>query len=498
MLKNEDGMSVVMVFGILVLLGLLAFALLNRTVAERQVITHLLRREIAFNAAEGGLERALLELKRDFADDVTGNPSWADSVINSINTDTTDGNYYTLYDTTSLGEGSYFVELKNEPDGLGGFLKNKIWARSTGITDGGGKRVIDAYVEIKCLSPWNNAISAGTGQGGKALTGNVKIHGSVHILGEDLSPSDVAIDMGGGAGIRNNYEGMSPDLSSRVPAPPTIMFNGEEVQTLEATLRVKHGKVNISSSAATVGEDKPLNGYKRTMDGVYVTDGFEGFGASKVYSDNGTDNPYDLDDIVIHFPGLSDPYTDPETGKEYARYLGYLDTNALHILKNEISSNVDSFNYSDTLGNSITWNSQDSLDINGIIYIDSDLDIGKKGEPLIYDGKGTLVSTGTISIHGDLLSKDTFPTNDALGLIAVKNMNLATGPGESQLNMTGIFYAEDTIKSARQNHIAGSIVSNYFYISQVPCIYQVPALATNLPPGISDPVWLLRVRTRIR
>jgi hypothetical protein len=62
---------------------------------------------------------------------------------------------------------------------------------------------------------------------------------------------------------------------------------------------------------------------------------------------------------------------------------------------------------------------------------------------------------------------------------------LATGGGDSQLNMIGAFYAEDEIISGKQNEIAGSFVSNYFNMgSQVPKLYQVPSLATNLPPGM--------------
>ncbi len=503
MLRNEEGMSVVMVFGILVLLGLLAFALLNRTVAERQVITHLLRREIAFNAAEGGLERALLELKRDFADDTTGNPSWADSVINGINTDTTDNNYYTLYNDTTLGEGSYFVELKNEPDGLGGFFKDKIWVRATGITDGGGKREIEAYVEIKCLSPWNNAIFAGRGQEGKAISGNVKICGSVHILGEDLDSSNVAIEMGGGAGIRNHYENMSFALSKKVPPLPRTIFNEEEVQTLDATLRVKHGIVNLSGTG-TVGEDISLDGYKRTVDGVYVTDGYGGNkGADNVYSDNGTDNPYDLDDIVIHFPGLFEPYTEPETDSVYTTYLDYLSAKALHIpdTVSEISENVSSFSYSNTANDSIAWN-QDSheLHINGIIYKNGDLLVGVNSEHIEYDGKGIIVTTRNISINGNLLTNGIFPIDDIIAFIAAKNIYLPEEESVPQLELMGTFYAESTIVVKKTTSVVGSIVSNYFAIEQVPTIYHVPALATNLPPGIiqGDPVWLLRVRTRIK
>ncbi|OYD16685.1 hypothetical protein CH333_02845 [candidate division WOR-3 bacterium JGI_Cruoil_03_44_89] len=56
MLRNESGMSIVVVFGVMVILGLLAFALIFRTTGERQVVSYLTRREIAFNAAEACLD----------------------------------------------------------------------------------------------------------------------------------------------------------------------------------------------------------------------------------------------------------------------------------------------------------------------------------------------------------------------------------------------------------------------------------------------------------
>lgn len=56
MLRNESGMSIVVVFGVMIILGLLAFALIFKTTGERQVVSYLTRREIAFNAAEACLD----------------------------------------------------------------------------------------------------------------------------------------------------------------------------------------------------------------------------------------------------------------------------------------------------------------------------------------------------------------------------------------------------------------------------------------------------------
>ncbi len=62
MLRNEEGMSIVMVFGIMVILGILASALIVRTLGERQITTYIKRSETAFNAAEACLDLAISKL----------------------------------------------------------------------------------------------------------------------------------------------------------------------------------------------------------------------------------------------------------------------------------------------------------------------------------------------------------------------------------------------------------------------------------------------------
>lgn len=62
MLDNENGMTIVWVFGIMVIIGILAFALVFRTVGERQITSYLMRSEMAFNAAEACLDIAIEKL----------------------------------------------------------------------------------------------------------------------------------------------------------------------------------------------------------------------------------------------------------------------------------------------------------------------------------------------------------------------------------------------------------------------------------------------------
>jgi len=418
-----------------------------------------------------------------------------------------------------------------------------------GLTESVRVRII-----AKDVSVWNNAIFAGIGQSGRGINGNVDIRGSVHILGEGdpytdlngngvrddaepyidsngnghydsgepftdvdgnglwssaepyqdnnlngmydppLTATELAADISGTAYVGNNYTGMPAGLAAKIPALAPINVNGEWVQTLQAQLRVKHGKVNISGSASVGSPNIPGNIYKETLDGVFVSDGWGGNkGASSVYADNGTRQPYDLGDRVT-FPSLQDPYTDPDTGIEYTSHEGYLDSRSLTIPVTNIKSGVASFSYSDGAGNSISWNnSTNTLTVNGIIRVPSSLDLGSKGSTIYFAGRGTIYCDGnetlgipgTIKVHGSMLPKTSFPIVNVIGFIAKHDIEFATGPGESQLMAAGAWYAQRTIKSAKQNQFAGTYVANYFDMgTNVPNIYQVPALKNHLPPGM--------------
>lgn len=358
---------------------------------------------------------------------------------------------------------------------------------------------------------WNNAIFAGHGQDGVSIRGNTGVHGSVHILGNGepyidangngkwdagepytdanrdggydrpMLPTEPALSLTGTANISNNYNGLSATLASRLPPITTSTYAGETVQSLMAELRVQHGQVVLDGSA-NVGEPNVAGGspaIKETMDATWVSDGYTGSAATgSVFSDNGFEEAYDMEDRGVKMPNLDEPYTDP-MGASYTTYMAYLKSKAVvvngnlkiecGVMRSGISAGTNSLSI-DALGN---------ITANGTIYVTGNIEI-VGACPVKYDGRFTLVSEGDVLVDADFYSKGTFPTDDVAGVIS--HGKLLLGDKSSQLKLAGAIFAQQEVITNKQTQLAGTIVSNYFNMTQVPNIFQVPGLAGNLPP----------------
>lgn len=402
----------------------------------------------------------------------------------------------------------------------------------------GTVRRVEVITENVNVNVWQNAIFAGAGQIGNVINGNVSIHGSVHILGNNLLPGNPAIvvmDLSGTALIHNNYKGIPIYLQQIVPLPPTTLFDGETVQTLFARLRVKRGLVGLSGNAEIGEPNNPGDLYKETMDGVYVNDGWTGNqvipnggrGIPKnVYSDNGYDELYDLGNRVP-FPLITDDWREPDGTKVLNPNTGTWYTFEEYfsqvLLGDPNNPNDGVFNGDLTLdakGSKIFWDAttgtymQGSLPpslppsdhdyiwfdpttnvlrINGQIKINGKLIFKGQGndKTIYYSGKAAILATDDVTIDTNLYPcnngnpnniTNSFPINNAIGIMTTTNMYIGN---TSQLDIAGAFYATNMIKISKQTEILGTIVSNYFDMgSQVPNVYQVPELARNLPYGM--------------
>jgi hypothetical protein len=405
--------------------------------------------------------------------------------------------------------------------------------------DGATNRRVEVIYEGSNVNVWENAIFAGSGQAGGLINGNVSIHGSVHLLGDSLVVGALAlaaIDLSGTSLIHNNYVGIPANLEVRVPPIPQAVFEGETVSTLEAKLRAKAGLVGMSGNSE-IGEPNILgNTYKETMDGLYVTSGWIGNSViddgdrgdpTSAFSDNGWDETYDLGDKVP-FPVLADDWRnatngakvqDPATGTWYTHedyfnqvlvadpdnpgdgaYNGDININARgsHYYWNattgeELSGSLPATAPNPTDDYILFNESTDVLEINGQIRINGNLSFTGKGnqKTINYTGRAAFLVYGDVAIDTSLIScnngdpndiADSFPVNNIIGIMASEDMVVGS---TSQLDIMGAFYAQNKIQSSKQTNVMGTFVSNYFDMgTNVPNIYQVPALADNLPLGM--------------
>jgi hypothetical protein len=542
--RRRRGSALLMTAIVLMVIFSLGAALLDLTTTCLYRSKNDMLRAQALDVAESGVEKAIYYL-RNTAPDGSVDGTWRTTGLTQTLSGA--GSYtFSVADGTGDDTGKLVILCTGTASVGSKSINRRL-------------RVVITYTQEN-VSVWNNVIFGGVGQTGQSINGNVVMRGSVHLLGEGepytdvngnghydsssnggtyapgdlytdtnnnghydagepfwepwvdlngngvwdppLTVTDLADDIGGTANIGNNYSGMSSTLSARIPTCPTQTVGGVAEQSLSAKLRVKHGQVSISGTAtvgsSTSGGSPPVKG---SMNGCYVSDGYTGNqGASSVYSDNGTTHGYDLGDFVS-FPDLITPETDG--GVTYSSHMDYL-ANAGMVITGPLNLQPDqTYSASDGYGDSISVDGHGNISVHGIVYVNGDINFnrgsGSGNGTFTYStgpAGGSLASTGNINVHTDLLSQGTFPTSDALGLIARHQLTLATGPGDSQLTMEGAFYAQEQVQSQMQNEIAGTFVSSYFSMQNVPHMYQVPTLSDHLPPGMpgSTPIWIITTR----
>jgi len=501
-LANEQGAILVIALLVLVVLSVLGLAFITISKTESDISYNDRDSGKALYVADAGLER----FKRDLRYQVTypgtdttwryvaspapaGDGTTEDNTGVKVKSTAPVKRYYDLgsplgstfinlsaYQQTTLNGGNYALKTKKDTD-------DGIIVQSAGTMGSRVARTLEAKFEPKSLSVWDNAIFGGTGASGAMINGNVTIAGSVHILGNGLTPTDTAMDLGGGATILNQYTGISSTLNGK------LVQNSAAISAITGKLRteyrVKRGKTTIGSGSSGVGES---TSYVR---GVYTNDGFAGSFPNNVYSDNGKNQKYDLP------ADLSIPFPMPDTA--------WLNANSMDISGSLPHSGSDYTLDSDTAdfspptdghGNSITWNQgTGTLTFSGVFKVPGNLYLAKKNNVVLYSGKGTLYVTGDVNIKDCILpaTASSFPTTNSIGIIAGNNIDMDTNT--SQVRHCGAFYAQNRIICAKQDQIAGTIVTNYFDMGgNVPAIYQVPLLSKNLPPGMpaADPYFFIK------
>ena len=196
---------------------------------------------------------------------------------------------------------------------------------------------------------------------------------------------------------------------------------------------------------------------------------------------------------AVEFPQITDPY------KGYASYRDWLVSLGAHVVSDPADlaklANIQptsSFTIGDGGSNYITMDGAGNMTVSGMVVIDPNVGAGldgdfntnkdSSGKTITYSGKGALYVSGDVQINTSLVTSgaNSHPTNN-IGIMTPNSM----GFNEANIDVMGMFYAQDEIKIEKQTDIMGSIVSNYFDMgTNVPAIYQVPDNIDNIPTGM--------------
>jgi len=428
--------------------------------------------------------------------------------------------------------GTYQVEVRNAtpPNAAPPQVPNTIEVRVTATTrtSTGASRQLQALLQVQRFSPADQALFVDGGVWRWSGMANMAFAGPVFAKGWSATYPAMQLGDGGASDqILNYFKNMDATLQAAIPPVPMMPdpATGQQVASLDATLRVYLGPVGIGNASSSVGENTaPGSNPKGTLSGVYTNQGFTGTpGASQVYSDNGSVGGFDVPRELTTFPELTSPYSGAPLGGGGTplSHDAYLKANALGVDGGlTIDNTTQSFSYpagltdpSQCPANCLFYQPGDpagpTLVVNGIVWVKGDIGLGGYGSnrlpTLRYKGTGTLyartdtpdLGSGSIEVTSDVLPSPLrsdgttgaqFPTDHRLGLIAsgwISVGDWATfGTSAPPLRIAASMYTNTGMLNYAPYQIAGSVLTRYFYVWQTAGIYYVPALAGARPPGM--------------
>lgn len=449
--RREDGVAILTVILAVLLLTILSAALLlvARVSLGRSVVTTDSTR--ALDAAESGLYTAPAAVMR-LAD-------WAQ-------------NSGTLPLGDLAGDGQYEVTWKAETAlpwftlVSTGYYPDKLTAV--------GKRRIKA--EVFSLNPWDFMYAGG--MSGATVNGNVQVHGPFYV-NDNLLLSGTAGVFGG----------------------PLILYDTSAPG--DADLILDSNSADIGRSGANVGlfidgtvkqlrnpssyYASPVYNWAPKLEFPLIED-------LDYYRADNPNSPWlgDTDRPTTVWDKVGDSVTDNSTSLTFSKAGAPVPTDPR--LRGVGVTWTQS-------GNDLTIVFDNTGGIRPILFVDGDLNIvgGPGGLTIRYQGVGTIVASGSISVNGNLVPVGStmpldgsmatladFPTassgglGNCLGLVTPRNVNFE---GTSSQWFAAAVYAAGTASFSKQGNLYGAAVTSKLDLgSQVPTLWGAPTFSLKLPP----------------
>lgn len=365
---------------------------------------------------------------------------------------------------------------------------------------------IEYVVTIITGSICDNALFGASSSVGHRIVGNVNVHGGVTVLcdNENFTANDVGYEVGGNAGIFDNWEGGSgQSLDSTMRSRMDPLYTDESGrETLDAKVLIQTCNMRNNSGAFQIGTSSA------PVDTVIVDGGFTGSHTNPdtfIYADNpvltgeGQFANY-VGNAMPEFPLLHDEngnLANNDLGRSIAAQIPGHDLASANPNWCNLGNSTPNLSFgapgctcvdggTSTCdicffdnGNKLVVNTDTVFDLSGCATA-SIRDVTYKGKATMYYGDTN------IAVDGNLMVADgeSFPSTSVVGFLTAGQINIGS---TAQAKMMGLFYAQDRITVSKQTQLAGIVITDEFSVgNQVPDFFQVPDLDQNAPAGFEE------------
>lgn len=377
-----------------------------------------------------------------------------------------------------IGGGDVHVDVTNE-----GFRRFKFVSRGVVTGPEGRQGVRYVKTSVFFFRIYDFLVGAGSlTAGGGGVNGTTSVKGPFYVRGNLQLSGDSAI-MDGPLFVKNGN--LVLQGSSRVGNPSITPTR------VPSFIDGTHPPLTDPNFYATVDSNVPdisLPPLRETeMVGYYgaavneSTDNHQG--------DYGKGGPVNVEPPA-GWPGVA-PWADPPVNWTGSPGYKVVDGNGTMAA---IGSGTNGFTLSNataSFGNpandDFAWDSATGvLTVKGTVFVDGPVTFSRD---FIYDGNGAIVANGQITVDGGMRPKDTYPSDDVLGLTTPGTIVLNTNdPASTEANpaVAGVFFATQRIEfNGNQAYIRGSLLSGNLQFAH-PNIHIVtdPQLPDFLPESM--------------
>jgi len=455
LLKEEKGMAMIVVIGIMLIVTTLAFGAM--AVSESDLLLSERDRESmeALHVAEAGIQKALWQLEEQ------GSTMSSETIF-----------------TIPVGNG--IAQVSAVQDGTNSWY----WTVESTGTCGEAHRKIK--VTVFNFSIWN--MNAGLGSNKSLASGGNGIHGTTSVDGPFY--------------VRGNIELSG---TSSIKGGPLFIKTGSLVfQSASATLGKSDKRVDTFIEPAEGYDD--IVGVKNKDNQLFISRlsnqvpdiKLPPMEALSFYRDQAKKESTET-------PVTAHPSADPVKSGGYKVVDDDGENETSDMKKTyKLDSGIASFG-----NNEFGWDRTNRiLYTGGTTFVDGDLVIGdNENDTIRYDGRGTIVVNGNITIKGRLIPTTTKMDNDhVLGLVTGKSIEIhinASNSGDpDKPHVAGAFFAEEKIKIAKNNiTFVGSMIAGTLDFADKTNnshLFTDDSLPTFLPPSLPGSTKFLAMTTSWR